>query len=234
MSRVCVVTGGSRGIGRAVAEQLLAAGDRVAVLSRSGDGPEGALALAVDVQRAEQVDEGFVAVRDQLGTPTVLVHAAGITRDGLLLTMKQDAFTDVLDANLTSAYRVTRAALRGMVRERTGRIVYVGSAVGLLGGPGQANYAASKAGLIGLARSLVRELGPRDITVNVVTPGPVQTDMLAALPAERLAQLLAQVPLGRVATAHEVASVVTFLTSAAAGYVTGAVVPVDGGVGMGH
>lgn len=234
MSRIAVVTGGSRGIGLAVVDQLLASGEQVAVLSRSGDAPDGALGLVADVRSGEQVDDAFSAVQEQLGTPTVLVHAAGVTGDGLLLTTKEDAFADVLEANLTSAYRVSRKALRGMIRQKTGRIVYVGSTVGLLGSPGQTSYAASKAGLIGMARSLVRELGARDITVNVVTPGPVQTDMLAALHPERIAQVVSQVPLGRVATPEEVASVVVFLASQQAGYVTGAVVPVDGGIGMGH
>jgi 3-oxoacyl-[acyl-carrier protein] reductase len=206
----------------------------VAVLSRSGEAPEGALGLVADVRSGEQVDAAFAAVQEQLGTPTVLVHAAGVTADGLLLTTKEDAFGQLLDANLTSAYRVTRKALRGMIRQKSGRIVYVGSAVGLLGSPGQTGYAASKAGLIGLTRSLVRELGARDITVNVVAPGPVHTDMLAALSPERVEQVRTQVPLGRIAMPEEVASVVVFLASAAASYVTGAVVPVDGGIGMGH
>ena len=232
--RVCVVTGGSRGIGAAVVGRLLAQGDQVASLSTSGAAPDGALGIAVDVRSESAIEEAFARVAAELGPPTVLVHAAGVTGDALLLTMREDAFQRVVDTNLGGAYRVTRQALRSMIRQKHGRIVLIGSAVGLLGGPGQSSYAASKAGLIGFARSLVREVGRRDITINVVTPGPVQTEMLDALPPDRVAQLVAEVPLGRVASADEVAGVVLFLLGPDAGYVTGAVVPVDGGVGMGH
>jgi 3-oxoacyl-[acyl-carrier protein] reductase len=232
--RVCVVTGGSRGIGRAVVDALLAQGDAVAALSTSGHAPEGALGIAVDVRDDDAVDAAFQRISTELGPVTALVHAAGITGDGLLLSTRDGDFQRVVDTNLGGAYRVTRRALRSMIRQKHGRIVLVGSAVGLLGGPGQSSYAASKAGLIGFARSLVREVAARDITVNVVTPGPVQTDMLVALPPERLAQLVASVPLGRVAAPSEVAAAILFLLGPDAGYITGAVVPVDGGAGMGH
>ena len=232
--RISVVTGGSRGIGRAVVEQLLLRGDAVAALSTSGLAPEGALGIAVDLRDDAAVDAAFTRVSSELGPPTALVHAAGITGDALLLSTRDEDFSRVVDTNLGGAYRVTRRALRSMIRQRHGRIVLVGSAVGLLGGPGQSSYAASKAGLIGFARSLVREVAARDITINVVTPGPVQTDMLDALPPERIAQLVASVPLGRVARPEEVAAAVLFLLGPDAGYITGAVVPVDGGAGMGH
>ena len=232
--RISVVTGGSRGIGCAVVEQLLLRGDAVAALSTSGLAPAGALGIAVDLRDDAAVDAAFARVCSELGPPTALVHAAGITGDALLLSTRDEDFSRVVDTNLGGAYRVTRRALRSMLRHKHGRIVLVGSAVGLLGGPGQSSYAASKAGLIGFARSLVREVAARDITINVVTPGPVETDMLNALPPERIAQLVASVPLGRVARPEEVAAAVLFLLGPDAGYITGAVVPVDGGAGMGH
>lgn len=233
--RVAVVTGGSRGIGRAIAEALAARGDRVAVLSRSGEGPPGVLALAADVTDTASVDAAFTRVEDELGRATILVSNAGVTEDGLLATMAEDQFSRVVDANLGGAYRVARRAVRGMLRERAGgRIVLVGSVVALTGSAGQVNYAASKAGLIGLARSLARELAARAITVNVVAPGPVATDMLVGVTEARAAQVAAAVPLGRVGEPAEVAAAVAYLTGEAAGFVTGAVLPVDGGMGMGH
>ena len=233
--RVVLVTGGSRGIGLAVARRFAAGGDRVAVTYRSSDPPDGLFGVKCDVTSAGDVDQAFAAVEEQFGGPVeVLVSNAGATRDGLLLRMDEDAFTSVIDANLTAAYRVAKRAAQGMLRARKGRIVLVSSVVGLLGSAGQTNYAAAKAGLVGFARSLARELGSRGITVNVVAPGPVETDMTAALGEKRLAELTAAVPLARMATPDEVAGTIVFLASPDAAYITGAVIPVDGGLGMGH
>ena len=233
--RIVVVTGGSRGIGLACARRFESLGDRVAVTYNSSPPPDGLFGVQCDVTSTDQVDAAFGAVEDHFGGPVeVLVSNAGITRDGLLLRMGEDDFTEVIDANLTAAYRVVKRAARGMVKARTGRIVLVSSVVGLLGSAGQANYAASKAGLVGFARSIARELGSRSITVNVVAPGPVATDMTAALSADRLADLTAMVPLARMAEPDEIAGAVAFLASADAAYITGAVIPVDGGLGMGH
>lgn len=234
MSRVVLVTGGSRGIGLACARRFAALGDRVAVTYHSSPPPDGFLAVPCDVRSSAEVDAAFKEIEARLGPVEVLVSNAGITKDTLLLRMSEDDFTSVVDANLTAAYRVAKRATQGMLRARRGRIILMSSVVGLLGSAGQANYAASKAGLVGLARSLARELGSRSITVNVVAPGPVATDMTSALGDERLAQLTAAVPLGRVATPEEVAGVVAFLASDDAAFITGAVIPVDGGLGMGH
>lgn len=234
MARSVLVTGGNRGIGLAVARAFLTHGDQVAVTSRTGDGPEGALALACDVTDQAQVDAAFEAIEAAHGPVEVLVANAGITRDTLLLRMSDEDFTATLDTNLTGAFRVARRASRGMLRARWGRLVFVSSVVGLLGSAGQANYAASKAGLVGLARSLARELGSRHITSNVVAPGFVDTDMTRVLGEGRRAEIVGQVPLGRYATPEEVAAVVRFLASDEAAYITGAVIPVDGGLGMGH
>ncbi len=234
MSRCVLVTGGSRGIGRAVADAFLAAGDRVAVTYRTGEPPAGGYGVRCDVRDQAEVDAAFAAVEEALGPVEVLVANAGVTRDTLLLRMSDEDWSTVLDTNLTGAFRVARRAARGMLRARRGRIVLVSSVVGLTGSAGQANYAASKAGLVGFARSLARELGSRGITVNVVAPGFVETDMTAALPAQRREEILASVPLGRYATAEEVAGVVRFLAGPEAAYITGAVLPVDGGLGMGH
>ncbi|CAB5010927.1 unannotated protein [freshwater metagenome] len=192
------------------------------------------MAVQCDVTSSASVDAAFTAVEAQLGNIEILVSNAGITQDGLLLRMSEENFTSVIDANLTAAYRVTKRASQNMLRARSGRIVLISSVVGLLGSAGQSNYAASKAGLVGFARSLARELGSRSITVNVVAPGPVETDMTAALGEKRLSELTAAVPLQRMATPNEIAGVVTFLTSNDAAYITGAVIPVDGGLGMGH
>jgi len=229
-----LVTGGNRGIGLAIARAFAAQGDKVAVTHRGSGVPEGLFGVECDVTDAAAVDAAFSAVEAQHGPVEVLVSNAGMTEDTLLLRMGEDQFTRVLDTNLTGAYRVSKRAAAKMLRARKGRIIYISSVVALAGGAGQANYAASKAGLVGLARSIARELGSRNITANVVAPGFVDTDMTAVLGEERRAEILGQVPLGRLASADEVAGVVMFLASDAAAYVTGAVIPVDGGLGMGH
>jgi NAD(P)-dependent dehydrogenase (short-subunit alcohol dehydrogenase family) len=235
MSRIVLVTGGSRGIGLACARRFADQGDRVAVTHHSSPPPDGLFGVRCDVTSVADVDAAFAQVEEHFGgTVEVLVSNAGVTKDGLLLRMSETDFTSVIDANLTAAYRVTKRAAQGMVRARSGRIILISSVVGLLGSAGQANYAASKAGLVGFARSLARELGSRSITVNVVAPGPIATDMTAALPAERVAAISGAVPLGRMGQPDEIAGVVAFLASADAAYITGAVVPVDGGLGMGH
>ncbi len=235
MSRVVLITGGARGIGLACAERFAASGDRVAVTYNSSPPPDGFFGVRCDVTSNADVDEAFTAVEEHFGDPVeVLVSNAGITRDGLLLRMSEDDFAAVVDANLTGSYRVVKRASRAMLKARRGRIVLISSVVGLLGSAGQANYAASKAGLVGLARSVARELGSRSITVNVVAPGPVATDMTAALGDDRMSELTAMVPLQRVAQPAEIAGVVAFLASDDAAYITGAVIPVDGGLGMGH
>jgi NAD(P)-dependent dehydrogenase (short-subunit alcohol dehydrogenase family) len=234
VSRTVLVTGGARGIGLACARRFAELGDNVAVTYNSSPPPDDLFGVPCDVTSAESVDAAFAAVEAKFGPVEVLVSNAGITKDGLLLRMGEDQFTSVIDTNLTAAYRVCKRAAQGMLRARSGRIVLVSSVVGLLGSAGQANYAASKAGLVGLARSIARELGSRSITVNVVAPGPVETDMTAALGEKRLAELTAAVPLGRMATPDEIAGVVAFLAGPDAGYITGAVIPVDGGLGMGH
>jgi 3-oxoacyl-[acyl-carrier protein] reductase len=234
MTRSTLVTGGNRGIGLAIARRLAAGGDAVTVTSRSGEKVEGLATVACDVRDTASVDDAFSKAEAEQGPVEVVVANAGITHDQLLALMREDDFISVLDTNLTGAYRVARRAVRGMMRMRRGRLIFISSVVGLLGSPGQANYAASKAGLVGLARSLARELAPRNITCNVVAPGFVDTDMTASLPDERRAAILAQVPLGRLASAEEVAGVVAFLASGDAAYITGAVIPVDGGLGMGH
>jgi NAD(P)-dependent dehydrogenase (short-subunit alcohol dehydrogenase family) len=233
--RVALVTGGSRGIGLACARRLAAEGYRVAVTYLTSAPPQGLFGVKCDVTSAADVDRAFTEVSEHFGGPVeVLVSNAGVTRDGLLLRMSEDDFTSVIDANLTASYRVAKRAARDMLRARKGRILLMSSVVALLGSAGQANYAASKAGLVGLARSLARELGSRGITVNVVAPGLVATDMTAELGAKRLDELSAAIPLGRIASPDEIAGVVAFLASPDAAYISGAVIPVDGGLGMGH
>lgn len=232
--RVVLVTGGSRGIGLATARRFADLGDKVAITYNSTPPPDGFFAVKCDITSSAEVDAAFSAVEAELGSVEVLVANAGVTKDTLLLRMSETDFASVVDANLTGAFRVCKRAAQTMLRARRGRIVLLSSVVGLLGSAGQANYAASKAGLVGLARSLARELGSRSITVNVVAPGPVETDMTAVLGEERLAAMTAAVPLGRIASTDEIAGVVAFLASDDAAYITGAVVPVDGGLGMGH
>ncbi|HTU04842.1 MAG TPA: 3-oxoacyl-ACP reductase FabG [Trebonia sp.] len=234
MGRSVLVTGGNRGIGLAIARRLAADGDSVTVTSRSGDPVEGLSVVRCDVRDTASVDAAFGAVEQEQGPVEVLVANAGITEDQLLALMSEDAFASVLDTNLTGAYRVAKRAVRPMMRMRRGRLIFISSVTGLSGNPGQANYAASKAGLVGLARSLARELGSRGITANVVAPGFVDSDMTAGLPEKNKEAALATIPLARFATTDDVAGAVAFLAGADAAYVTGAVIPVDGGLGMGH
>lgn len=237
MSRVVLITGGARGIGLACARAFAAAGDRVAVTYRSTPPPDdlagGLLCVPCDVTDADQVDAAFARVEDALGPVEVLVSNAGITADGLVLRMSDTDFTGVVDTNLAGGFRVAKRAVPKMMRARWGRVIFLGSVVGTTGQAGQANYAASKAGLVGLARSLAREFASRNITVNVVSPGPVDTEMFGALADDRRDAIAAAVPLGRVATADEVAAAVRFLAADDAGFITGIVLPVDGGLGMG-
>lgn len=235
MSRVALVTGGARGIGLAVARRLVADGFRVAVTYRSAPPPDDldALAVACDITDTDQIDAAFATIEAELGPVEVLVANAGITHDTLVLRMSDADFDDVVTTNLTGSFKVSRRAVTKMMRARWGRIVLISSVVGATGQAGQANYAASKAGLVGLARSLAREFASRSITVNVVAPGPIETDMLDALSDDRRAAIASAVPLGRLGAADEVADAVAFLVADGAAYITGAVLPVDGGLGMG-
>jgi 3-oxoacyl-[acyl-carrier protein] reductase len=228
-----LVTGGNRGIGLAIARAFEAAGDRVAITHRGSGAPDGLFGVTCDVTSDEQVDAAFTQVEAELGPVQVLVSNAGMTEDTLLLRMSSDSFARVIDANLAGAYRVAKRASSGMLRARSGRMIFISSVVAFVGAPGQANYAASKAGLLGLARSIARELGSRSITANVIAPGFIETDMTAAMTDARRDEVLANVPLMRYGKVDEVAGAAVYLASDAAAYVTGAVLPVDGGIGMG-
>ncbi len=234
MARTVLVTGGNRGIGLAIAQAFVARGDRVAVTHRGSGAPAGMFGVTCDITDTATVNAAFDTVEKDLGPVEVLVANAGIIDDTLLLRMGEDQFTRVLDTNLTGAYRCAKRAASKMLRARWGRLIFISSVVGLSGSAGQVNYAASKAGLVGMARSIARELGSRNITANVVAPGFIQTDMTDALSDERKEEIRRSIPLGRLATTEEVAGVVTWLAGETAGYVTGAVIPVDGGMGMGH
>lgn len=233
-SRVVLVSGASRGIGAAIATSLLASGYRVAGLSASGKAPEGTLAITCDVTDPAAIDQAYAQVEAELGPVEILVANAGITRDGLLMRMNDQAWDEVIDVNLTGSYRLIRRGVRGMVKARFGRIVAISSVVGLKGSAGQVNYAASKSGLIGMCRSVARELGSRGITANVITPGFVQTQMTEVLDEATQSAYLAQIPLGRPGQVDDIAAAVKFLVSEEAGYITGAILPVDGGLGMGY
>jgi 3-oxoacyl-[acyl-carrier protein] reductase len=228
------VTGGNRGIGLAIAKAFVATGDQVAITHRTGEPPEGMYAVRCDVTDAAQVDGAVDTVAEKQGPVEVLVANAGITRDTLLLRMSEEDWSAVIDTNLTGSFRVAKRVARGMLRLRRGRIIFISSVVGLLGSAGQVNYAASKAGLVGMARSLTRELGSRSITANVVAPGFIETALTDVLSDDKKDEYLGQIPLGRYATVDEVAAVVRFLASDDAAYISGAVIPVDGGLGMGH
>ncbi|QUW19258.1 3-oxoacyl-ACP reductase FabG [Agrococcus sp. Marseille-Q4369] len=232
--RTVLVTGGNRGIGRAIAQSFLDAGHRVAITSRDGSGPEGALAVAADVTDAASIDAAFTRIEQELGPVEVVVANAGITRDTLLMRMSEEDFAAVVDTNLGGAFRVAQRASKGMLRAKWGRVILISSVVGLYGGPGQVNYAASKAGLVGIARSITRELGARGITANVVAPGFIATDMTAELDEKTQAEYKAAIPAARYGSAEEVAGVVRWLAGDEAAYISGAVIPVDGGLGMGH
>jgi 3-oxoacyl-[acyl-carrier protein] reductase len=232
--RVVLVTGGNRGIGRAIAERFVAEGYRVAVTARSGEGPEGTLTVRADVTDSASVDAAYTEVEEKLGPVHIVVANAGITKDTLLLRMSDADFDDVVHTNLGGAFRVVKRAAKGLLKARWGRVILISSVVGLYGSPGQINYASSKSGLVGFARSLTRELGGRGITANVVAPGFIETDMTAVLPEDTQAEYKRNIPAGRFATPDEVAGVVLWLASDAAAYISGAVIPVDGGLGMGH
>ncbi len=233
-SRVVLVTGGSRGIGQGIAERLVKAGHRVAATYRSGEVPPGVLGVQCDVTDPDQVDMAFSQVESALGNVEVLVANAGITRDTLLMRMSDEDWDQVIATNLTGAFRVARRAARPMIRARFGRIIFMSSVVGQMGSAGQVNYAAAKSGLLGMARSLARELGSRGVTTNVVAPGFIETDMTAELSDDLVKKYAEQIPLGRFGSVDDIAGTVEFLAGDAAGYITGALIPVDGGLGMGH
>ena len=234
MSQIALVTGGNRGIGLAIATALQASGMDVVVTYRSGDAPAGFKAVKMEVTSETSVDQAFTSIEEQWGIPEVIVANAGITKDTLVMRMSEEDFTSVIDANLTGAFRVAKRATKGLLKLKRGRLIFIGSVVGGVGAAGQVNYSASKAGLVGMARSFSRELGSRSITANVIAPGFVETDMTADLDEKRRNDIAAQVPLGRFCSAEEIADVVAFIASPQASYITGAIIPVDGGLGMGH
>ena len=233
-ARTVLITGGNRGIGYSLAEEFVAAGHRVAVTARSGSGPSGALTVIADVNDGESLDRAFAEVEAKLGAIEVVVANAGITKDTLVLRMSDEDFDTVIDTNLGGSFRVVKRAAKGMLKAKFGRIILISSVVGLYGSAGQVNYSASKSALVGMARSLTRELGSRNITANVVAPGFIETDMTAALPEEQQAEYKKNIPAGRFASPSEVAKVCVWLASDDASYISGAVIPVDGGLGMGH
>lgn len=232
--RTVLVTGGNRGIGRSIAEEFVRQGHRVAVTVRSGEGPAGTLSVIADVTDASSLDLAFAEIELKLGPVEILVANAGITRDTLLMRMTDEQFEEVVDTNLNGVFRVVRRASLGMIKKKFGRVILIGSVVGLLGSAGQVNYSSTKAALVGMARSITRELGSRNITANVVAPGFIDTDMTAALAEEQQAEYKKRIPAGRFASPEEVARVVSWIASDDAAYISGAVIPVDGGLGMGH
>jgi NAD(P)-dependent dehydrogenase (short-subunit alcohol dehydrogenase family) len=234
VARTVLVTGGNRGIGRAIAEAFVKQGDRVAITHRGSGAPEGMFGVSADITDADAVDAAFTAIEAELGPVEVLVANAGVTEDTLLMRMSEEQFTKVIDTNLTGAWRCAKRATTKMVRARFGRMIFISSVVGLMGGAGQVNYAASKAGMVGMARSITREVASRGITANVVAPGFIETDMTAVLADDLKAQYLKQIPAARMGASEDVAAAVTWLAGDAAGYISGAVIPVDGGLGMGH
>ena len=234
MSPIALVTGGNRGLGLAIAASLETSGFDVVITYRSGDAPAGFKSVKMDVTSEESVDAAFTSVEQQWGIPEIIVANAGITKDTLVLRMSDEDFTSVIETNLTGAFRVAKRATKGLLKLKRGRLIFIGSVVGGVGAAGQVNYSASKAGLVGMARSFARELGSRSITANVIAPGFVETDMTAELDEKRRSEIATQVPLGRFCSAEEIADVVSFIASPKASYITGAIIPVDGGLGMGH
>jgi 3-oxoacyl-[acyl-carrier protein] reductase len=233
-SPIALVTGGNRGIGLAIATALESDGCDVVITYRSGSAPVGFKSVMMDVTSEESVEAAFASIEEQWGIPEIIVANAGITKDTLVLRMSEDDFTSVIDTNLTGAFRVAKRASKGLLKLKRGRLIFIGSVVGGVGAAGQVNYSASKAGLVGMARSFARELGSRSITANVIAPGFVETDMTADLDEKRRGDIAGQVPLGRFCSAEEIADVVSFIASPKASYITGAIIPVDGGLGMGH
>jgi 3-oxoacyl-[acyl-carrier protein] reductase len=231
---IALITGGNRGIGLAIARSLAHDGFHVVIGSRSGQVIDGFDSVAIDVSSTQSVEDAFSHIENTWGIPEVLVCNAGITKDALVMRMSDEDFEDVINTNLTGAFRVSKRATKGLLKLKKGRLIFISSVVAMLGSPGQVNYAASKSGLIGMARSFARELGSRGITANVIAPGFVETDMTASLDDKRRQEIASSIPLGRFSDVQEIANVVSFIASTKAGYITGALIPVDGGLGMGH